>query len=107
MDKKSAGKIPIKILKETKFCFSELKNCIKKSLTNNKSPHSLKLSDITPVFKKLNPSYKENYIPVTILPSVSKVFKKIIYDQFYEYMEIFSTRYGVDSVKRIRRSMPF
>ena len=37
-DKVSAGEIPIKILKESTFCFPELTNCINESLTNNKFP---------------------------------------------------------------------
>ena len=84
-----AGEIPIKILKESRFCFPELTNCINESLTNNKFPDTLKLSDITPVFKKLDPSDKSNYRLVSILPLVSKVFEKIKYDQLYEYIEHF------------------
>ena len=67
-DKVSADEIPIKILKESTFCFPELTNCINESLTNN--------SNITPVFEKLDPSDKANYRPVSILPLVSKVFEK-------------------------------
>ena len=85
-DKVSAGEIPIKILKESTFCFPELTNCINESLTNNKFPDTLKLSDIKPVFKKLDPSDKANYRPVSILPLVSKVFEKIMYDQLYKYI---------------------
>ena len=46
----------------------------------------LKLSDTTPVFKKRDPSDKANYRPVSVLPLLSKVFQKIIYDQLYEYL---------------------
>ena len=88
-DKVCAGEIPIKILKESTFCFHELRNCINESLTNNKFPDTLKLSDITPVFKKMDPSDKANYRPVSILPLVSKVFEKIMYDQLYQYIEHF------------------
>ena len=88
-DKVSAGEIPIKILKESTFCFPELTNCINESLTNNKFPDTPKLSDITPVFRKLDPSDKVNYRPISILPLVSKVFEKIMYDQLYEYIEHF------------------
>ena len=77
-DKVSAGEIPIEILKKSTFCFPELINCINESLTNNKFPDTLRLSDITPVFKKLDPSDKANYRPVSILPLVSKVFEKIM-----------------------------
>ena len=80
-DKISAGEIT--------FCFPELTNCINESLTNNKFLDTLKLSDITPVFKKLDPSDKANYRPVSILPFVSKVFEKIMFDQLYEYIERF------------------
>ena len=51
-----------------------LTNCINGSLTNNKFPDTLKLSDITPVFKKLDPSDKASYRPLSILPLVSKLF---------------------------------
>ena len=58
----SAGEIPIKILRESTVCFPELTNCISESLTNNKfSDTFLKLSDITPVYQKFDPSDKANY----------------------------------------------
>ena len=41
------------------------------------------------MYKKLDPSDKVNYRPVNGLPSLSKVFEKVIYDQLYEYLEIF------------------
>ena len=88
-DKVSADEVPIKILKESTFCFPELTNCINEYLTNHKFPDILKFSDITPVFKKLNPSDKANYRPVSILHLVSKIFEKIMYDQLYEYIEHF------------------
>ena len=69
--------------------FSKLTNCINESLTNNNFQDTLKLSYITPVFKKLDPSDKANYRPVSILPLVSKVFEKIMYGQLCEYIEHF------------------
>ena len=73
-DKVSAGEIPIKILKQSTLCFPKLTNYVNESLTNNKFPDTLKLSDITPVFKKLDPSDKASYRPLSILPLVSKLF---------------------------------
>ena len=73
LDKASADEIPIKIPKESTFCFPELANCINASLTNNKLADTLKLSNLTLVLKKLDPSDKANYRPVSILPSVSKL----------------------------------
>ena len=88
-DKVSADEIPIKILKESTFCFPELTNCTYESLTNNTFPDTLKLSNLIPAFKKLDPSDKANYRPVSILPLLSKVFEKILYDQLYKYIEHF------------------
>ena len=64
--KASTGKVPIGILKESKFSFPELTNCINKSSTKNNVPDPLKLY-IKPVFKKLDTSGKANYRPVSIL----------------------------------------
>ena len=58
-----------------------------------KFPDSLKLSDIIPVFKRLDPSDKANYRPVNVLPLLSKSFEKINHDQFYENMEKHSTQH--------------
>ena len=88
-DKATAGEIPVDILKNSEFCFSELTKCINKAFNENKFPDTLKLSDIVPVFKKLDPTDKTNFRPVSVLPLLSKVFEKIMYDQLYEYAETF------------------
>ena len=105
-DKVSAGEIPIKILKEYIF-FPELTNCINESLTNNKFPDTLKLSDITPVFKKFDPSDKANYRPVSMLPLVSKVFEKIMYDQLYKCIEHFLNQLLCGFRKAHSKTCPF
>ena len=46
-------------------------------IRNNKFPDSLKLSDITPVYKKLDPT-DTDYTPLSVLPLSWKVFEKII-----------------------------
>ena len=89
LDKATAGETPLDILKNSEFCFSELTKCINKAFNENKFPDTLKLSDIVPVFKKLDPTDKTNFRPVSVLPLLSKVFEKIMYDQLYEYAETF------------------
>ena len=46
----------------------KLTNCNNEAIRNYKFPDSLKLSDITPVYKKFDPSDKANYRPVSALP---------------------------------------
>ena len=38
-------------------------------------PNSLKLADVTPLHKKGRKDLKENHRPVSILPTLSKVFE--------------------------------
>ena len=63
-----------------------LTNCINHSFVANKFPDELKLSEVIPLYKKLDPFKKENYIPVSLLPQVSKVFERIIYKQIMSYV---------------------
>ena len=41
---------------------------------------------MTPIFKKGKRQDVNNYRPITIIPAVAKVFKRIIYDQFFKYL---------------------
>ena len=55
------------------------------SIINKVFPSSLKKADITPVYKKDEKFLKNNYRPVSILPSVSKIYERCIYDQINNY----------------------
>ena len=57
------------------------------------------------MYKKLDPSDQANYRPVSVLPLLSKVFEKIIYDQLYEYIMENLPSYCVVSGKHIPRYM--
>ena len=88
-DKATAGSIPVKELKNSEIFFFDLTNSVDETIRNNKFPYSLALSDIAPAYKRLDHSDKANCRPVSVLPLLSKVFEKIIYDQLYEYLENF------------------
>ena len=77
------------LIKRCDFIFEKLSSCINESSNNNKFPDSLKLSEIIPIHKKDDPTDKTNFRPISILPLLSKVFEKIMYDQLYEYIEKF------------------
>ena len=47
---------------------------------------SFKISKIIPLYKKGDHSLLTNYRPISLLPTISKVFERIIYDQMYEYL---------------------
>ena len=58
-----------------------LQSLFNDTLKTGNFPENLKLADIPPVFKKNNLLHKVNYRPVSILPSISKVFEKRIQKQ--------------------------
>ena len=57
------------------------------SKINGKFPEHLKTGNVTPVHKKGDKSTKENYRPISILPTISKLFERNIYDQIYDFIE--------------------
>ena len=50
-------------------------------------PNPLKLAYIIPTHKKDDTTKKENYRPVSILPSVSKIYGRNMFDQISVYIE--------------------
>ena len=74
------------ILKECKFIFSVLIDCINKSFETGTFADCLKKANVTPIFKKDDPFDKENFLPLSILPLLSRVFEKLIYKQLSSYI---------------------
>ena len=80
--------IPIKILKNSIHIYSEkLTNIFNECLINGKFPDTLKRADVTPIFKKGNDNEKENYRPVSMLSTFSKVFEKLLFEQINDHMQ--------------------
>ena len=47
----------------------------------------MKVAAITPIFKKDNPLEKANYRPISLLPSLSKLYEKLIYQQLNTFLK--------------------
>ena len=58
-------------------------------MINGKFPITLKNANVTPVHKKDDPTDKKNIRPVSVLPLLSKVFERVIYNQLGKYMGTF------------------
>ena len=43
--------------------------------------------NVTPIFKKKDKTFVENYKPVSVLPTVSKILERIIQKQIADYIE--------------------
>ena len=64
-----------------------LTDCINSAILNGVFPDELKLADVTPLYKKSDPEDKTNYRPISVLPSLSKVYEKILYKQLNSFFE--------------------
>ena len=82
INKAISGDIPVKLLKESEFIFPYLANYVSEAIIDCEFLDHLKLSNILPVYKKKDPTDKVNYKPISILPLLSLVYEK----QLYEYM---------------------
>ena len=89
------GNIPTKMLKSSsEICNVALQNIWNSEILGNLHfRNKLKLADITPVYKKKDLTLVENYRPVSVLPSVSKIFERIIQKQFSNYVDEFLSPY--------------
>ena len=59
------------------------------------------LANITPLHKKGRKDNKENYRPVSILPTLSKIFEKILFEQISVFFDKFLSANNVGSEKDI------
>ena len=80
--------ILVSVLKESVSAYYEkltdiFNNCIR----SGTFPEILKKSEVTPFFKKGDPTSKADYRPVSTLSSFSKIFEKLIYLQLNNYMQ--------------------
>ena len=82
--------IPPKLLE---MSCNTLHNLFNDCLTTGNFPANLKLADITLIFKKKVPLNKENYRPVSVLPSISTFFEKLMQKQINGYINNFLCPY--------------
>ena len=87
------GDIPTKIINVkdifSYFISASFGNAVKKGVF----PDELKHADIKPIYKKEARNEKENYRPVSILPNLSKIFERCMYDQLKDYFDKLLSKY--------------
>ena len=80
--------IPVSLLKEyVSDYYEKLTDIFNNRITDGTFSEMLKKSEVTPVFKKRDPTSKADYCPVSTLPKFSKIFEKLIYLQINKYMQ--------------------
>ena len=91
LDAKKACKdndIPPKILIGTNDIVSKyLSKIYNDNKNSEKFPTSLKTADVTPIHKEKERTLKKNYRPISILPTLSKIYESIMNEQILTYIE--------------------
>ena len=71
---------------------------INQSLSTGVFPDRLKIAKVIPIFKKGDNHILDIYRPISLLPTVSKLFEKIVFRQLYKYLPenkiLFTSQYG-------------
>ena len=93
---------------------------INQSLNTGIFPKQLKIAKVIPLFKKREETSIENYRPISLPSSISKVFERVVFNQVYQYLDVdnllFDSQYGfrkqhstelaaLELVDRIHKSM--
>ena len=95
--KQNINKIPVDLFIENHAYFVHtITQIINLCYQNGKFPNSLKVACITPIFKTGNPEYPQNYRPISILPFLSKIFERSLYDRICS----FTDNYTIISLKQ-------
>ena len=89
--KNSSGKdgISNKLLKSIKGEISKpLTIIINQSLETGIFPDALKVAKVKPLYKKGDSCCFNNYRPISLLPTISKIFERVMFSQLYSYFNI-------------------
>ena len=86
--KSSSGEISPAIIKlAKKEILIPIANCINKCISTKSFSDELKVVNVIPVFKKEDPNNKGNYQPISLLPIISKIFERVLFEQFEKHSE--------------------
>ena len=82
-------KISARLLREcADLVASSLCAIFNRSIVSGVFPTEWKSTKVIPLFKQGERSDLNNYRPISIIPVVAKVFERIVYNQFYEYLTV-------------------
>jgi len=91
--------ISMKLLKSVEYILIEpLVAIINQTLITGIFPDKLKIAKVNPIYKKDDNTQFTNYRPISLLPVISKLFEKVIYNQLYAFCQnenlFYSSQYG-------------
>ena len=91
------SEIPRKVIKSNSDIFTDaLYSEFNRFLETSVFPPSMKLVNVTPVHKKGSRSEKDSYRPISLLPNLSKVFERCIYNQIAQFFDRILSKHQCD-----------
>ena len=79
--------IPTKLTKEFCNSFSEfLYKCINHLITKGNSIANFKETEVYPIYKNDGRVDQSNYLPISILSNLSKIYERCLYSELYDYI---------------------
>ena len=87
--KSSSGhdEISTNLLKQLDILIEPLTLIVNQSLRTGIFPDKCKISKIIPIYKKNDVHSIENYRPISLLSSMSKIVEKVVFDQLFSYFK--------------------
>ena len=111
-DSKPSGPtdIPIKILKvAAPIIVPHVVKIINKSFELGICPNFLKLAKVIPIFKAGRKLEVTNYRPISLLPTLSKIFEKLMHARLFSFLEthkvIYDSQFGFQKGKSTNHSL--
>ena len=91
VDESTGPDIPTKLVKlGLPVLASIISKVMSYSISMSNFPPNLKMGNLSPVYKKNDNMSKGNYRPVSVLPTISKIFEGILADQLSNFLETVS-----------------
>ena len=91
----------------TAICYP-LQIIFNRSIYQGVFPDKMKLAEIVPLYKGKEYDFVVNYRPISLLMTISKVLKKLIYIQLYSFLELngtlFDNQYGFCSQRSCKQA---
>ena len=83
--------VPVRVLKLISDIISPvIAELINRCFVSGEFLRCLKVARITPIYKDGDYTNTKNYCPISMLPTIAKVFEKIVCKQLYNYIETFN-----------------
>jgi len=68
-------------------------------------PDNWKIASIVPIYKDGSKDENSNYRSISVLPVISRLFEKLVYDQFYGFLHVNKLPFSQKSIFRLLHSV--